>query len=160
MPVVADQPAGDQRPPCGCVDTKTKIITVLSGSGPTIDLDCCYGTVCAGDTSSFCTSVACSTYTWTVTGGNIISGLGTNCIKVKWFPVYSGPTTVSLAVPGCGAAPCAGTTTLNVPVLYPNLPITGTKSVVCRRFRKLFPAIHAGDLLSVDNQCTCWILFF
>jgi hypothetical protein len=32
---------------------------------------------------------------------------------------------VSLTVPGCGSAPCDGTTTIDVPVLYPNLPIAG-----------------------------------
>ena len=118
-------PQPDGRPPCGCTDKITKTVVVLNGSGPKIDLDCCFGTVCAGDTSSFCTSVICGTYNWSAAGGVIVSGLGTNCIKVKWNAVYTVPTTVSLATPGCLAAPCAGTTTLNVPVLYPNLPISG-----------------------------------
>jgi hypothetical protein len=65
-----------------------------------------------------------------VTGGTIISGLNTNCIKVKWDAVYTVPTTVSLAVPGCASTPCPGITTVNVPVLYPNLPISGP-AVLC-----------------------------
>jgi len=115
----------DQRVPCGCTDTASMVIQVLSGAGPVIDTDCCYGTVCPGDTSSFCTPVVCTTYNWSVAGGVIVSGAGTNCIQVKWNAVYTVPTTVSLSVPGCAAAPCPGTTTLNVPVLYPNLPING-----------------------------------
>ncbi len=117
--------APDQRKPCGCRDTKTMVIQVVAGTGPSIDVTCCYGTRCPGDTSEFCTSLVCGTYNWTVAGGVIISGLNTPCIKVKWNAVYTVPTTVSLAVPGCAAAPCPGITTLNVPVLYPNLPING-----------------------------------
>jgi PKD repeat protein len=119
------QQAGDLKRPCGCIDTASVVINILPGTGPSIETTCCYGTVCPGDTSSFCTPVVCGTYNWTVTGGVIISGAGTPCIKIKWNAAYSGPTTVSLAVPGCGTAPCPGSTTLNVPVLYPNLPITG-----------------------------------
>jgi PKD repeat protein len=116
---------GDLRTPCGCSDTISQVIEVLSGAGPTIETTCCYGTVCPGDTSSFCTPLVCGTYNWTVANGVIISGAGTSCIKVKWDAVYTVPPSVSLAVPGCGAAPCPGSTTLNVPVLYPNLPISG-----------------------------------
>ncbi len=115
----------DSKTPCGCVDTISKVIHVLSGSGPKIETTCCYGTVCPGDTSSFCTPLVCGTYNWTVAGGVIISGAGSNCIKIKWNAAYTVPTTVSLSVPGCAAAPCPGTTTLHVPVLYPNLPISG-----------------------------------
>lgn len=114
---------GETRVPCGCTDTISKAVVVLPGNGPVIDLDCCYGTVCPGDTSSFCTSMVCNSYSWSVTGGTIISGSGTNCIRVKWDATYTVPTTVTLQ--GCPSSPCSGSTTLNVPVLYPNLPISG-----------------------------------
>ncbi len=119
---------GETLVPCGCRDTIAKTVVVLSGSGPTITFDCCFGTVCAGDTSSLCTSMICGTYNWSVTGGTIISGLNTSCIKVKWFSVYSVPTTVTLQ--SCPSSACAGATTINVPVLYPNLPISGP-TIVC-----------------------------
>jgi len=119
---------GETLVPCGCRDTKSKKIVVLNGNGPTINYDCCFGTVCAGDTSSFCTTMVCGTYAWSVTGGTIISGTGTSCIRVKWFATYSVPTTVSLqSCPGSG---CPGSTTLKVPVLYPNLPVNGP-AVLC-----------------------------
>ena len=122
------------RIPCGCTDTISTEIVILPDEGPDITSFCCAeckeGTVCPGDTSSFCTSVTCGTYNWVVTGGIIISGAGTNCIKVVWnTTTYPGPTTVSLSTPGCTA--CDGTTTLNVPVLYPDLPITGL-GTLCR----------------------------
>lgn len=116
---------GETIVPCGCIDTISKVVVVLPGQGPEIETDCCYGTVCPGDTSSFCTPSVCTTYNWLITGGNIISGAGTNCIQVKWDNTYTVPSTVSLELPGCGSAPCGGTTTINVPVLYPNLPIIG-----------------------------------
>jgi len=111
--------------PCGCSDTITKKIVVLPGEGPVIETDCCYGTVCAGDTSSFCTPPGCPDYDWLVTGGTIISGVGTSCVSVEWSSTYVGPTTISLETPGCGTAPCEGTTILNVPVFYPSFPISG-----------------------------------
>ena len=113
--------------PCGCIDTITKTIVVLPGDGPQIDTDCCYGTVCPSDTSEFCTSLTCSPINWTVTGGTIISGIGTNCISVKWDNTYSVPTTVSLE--SCPGAGCQGITTIDVPVLYPELPIAGPTTV-------------------------------
>ncbi|MCF8370550.1 MAG: T9SS type A sorting domain-containing protein [Bacteroidales bacterium] len=118
---------GETQVPCGCTDTISKTIVVLPGEGPIIDTDCCFGTVCPGDTSSFCTPMVCGSYNWSATNGTIISGAGTNCITVQWNPTYTGPTTVSLQ--SCPSMACQGSTTLNVPVLYPNLPIGGPTTV-------------------------------
>jgi PKD repeat protein len=120
-------PQGETKVPCGCSDTISMVIVVLPGEGPVIELDCCFGTVCPGDTSSFCTPMVCNTYSWSVTGGTIISGAGTSCIKVKWNSTYTVPTTVTLQ--SCPSSACQGSTTLNVPVLYPNLPITGPNTL-------------------------------
>jgi PKD repeat protein len=113
--------------PCGCSDTATGVVVVLSGVGPNIETDCCYGTVCPGDTSSFCTSMVCSTYNWSVTGGTIIPPVNISCIRVVWNATYSVPTTVTLQ--SCVSS-CAGATTIDVPLLYPNLPITGP-NILC-----------------------------
>ncbi len=120
-------PQGETKVPCGCSDTFSMTIVVLPGEGPVIELDCCFGTVCPGDTSSFCTPMACNTYVWSVTGGTIISGAGTSCIKVRWNTTYTGPTTVTLQ--SCPSSVCQGSTTIQVPVLYPNLPISGPSTV-------------------------------
>jgi len=118
---------GENKVPCGCSDTISMQIVVLAGQGPVIETDCCYGTVCPDQTSTFCTPMVCATYNWSVTGGTIVAGAGTNCITVLWDPVYTVPTTVTLqSCPGSG---CPGSTTLNVPVLYPNLPIAGPNQV-------------------------------
>ncbi len=119
--------SGDEDMPraCGCSDSITFTVEVQEGQGPVIDSDCCDGTVCPGETSTFFTSTTCSNYVWTVTGGTIINGQGTSEIVVEWDATYSVPATVSLETPNCTAAPCAATTTINVPVLYPDLPING-----------------------------------
>jgi len=114
--------------PCGCIDTYTKTVVVLPGDGPVIETDCCYGTVCPGDTSYFCTPMLCGTYDWIISGGTIISGSGTSCIAVQWDNSYSVPTSVGLV--SCPGAGCVDTTFIEVPVLYPDLPISGP-SVVC-----------------------------
>jgi hypothetical protein len=114
--------------PCGCTDTATYKVVVLPGVGPTIETDCCYGTVCPSDTSEFCTPMVCTTYNWSVTGGNIVPPGNTNCIQVVWDATYSVPTTVTLA--SCATSTCPGSTTIDVPVLYPNLPISGP-NVLC-----------------------------
>jgi hypothetical protein len=121
---------GDGKRLCGCRDTKIKTVVVIAGTGPSITHDCCFKTVCPGDTTTLCTPVVCATYNWTVTGGTIISGFNTSCIKVKWNLTYTVPTTVSLAVPGCASTTCPGTATVSVPVLYPNLPISGP-NILC-----------------------------
>jgi len=123
--IFVQEPPMEMLVPCGCSDTVTMTIVVLPGEGPIIETDCCYGTVCPGEISSFCTPAGCGTYNWTVTGGVISAGAGSNCIEVTWDATYSVPTTVSLETPGCSTAPCEGTTTIHVPVLYPNLPIMG-----------------------------------
>lgn len=121
---------GDARSECGCGDTISKTVVVLAGQGPKIETDCCSGTACPDQTQTFCTPDTCSSYIWTVTGGTIISGQGTMCIQVMWDQINSIPTTVSLETPGCGPAPCPAKTTLQVPVLYPNMPISGP-GVLC-----------------------------
>jgi hypothetical protein len=65
----------------------------------------------------------CSNYVWSVTGGTIIPPANSSCIKVKWNALYTVPTTVTLQ--SCPSSSCPGSTTVNVPVLYPNLPING-----------------------------------
>ena len=123
--VFSQEPPIDELVPCGCIDTISKVVVVLPGQGPEIETDCCYGTVCPGDTSSFCSDTICSTYDWSLTGGTFIGDSTGICVQVKWNTTYTGPTSISLETPGCGSAPCPGTTTLQVPVLYPNLPING-----------------------------------
>lgn len=88
----------------------------------------CRKMLCPGDTIKYCTStVGCTGLNWVVNGGTIVSGQGTTCIKVVWNMPSTYPTTVTLNAT-CPNT-CGNSSTINVPVLYPNLPIQGPTPV-------------------------------
>ncbi len=112
---------------CGCKDTATVVITVLIGTGPTITSGC-KEMFCPGDTATYCVSPGCAPYNWTVNGGTIMT-IHDSCITVQWN------STVPLTLPafvsvttGCGGI-CGNSATLNVPVLWDNMPISGPTPV-------------------------------
>ncbi len=108
---------------CGCTDTATMVINVVAGSGPTINTTC-KKMLCAGDTATYCATGCSGPYSWTVVGGTPTSGTG-NCIQVTWNPSPGQQPSITLTAGGsCG--PCGNSTTLNVPVLFNNIPITPT----------------------------------
>lgn len=116
---------------CGCFDSDTIKVVVLAGTGPVITSPNCKKMLCPGDTATYCVSPGCAPYVWTVNGGTIVSGAGTSCIKVQWSsttpPLSQFPTSVSVTT-GC-AGSCSNSATLNVPVLFNNIPITGPSPV-------------------------------
>jgi hypothetical protein len=113
---------------CGCKDTAMVVVNVSPLAGINIYTDDCRKMLCTGDTVKYCTSTTgCSLLTWSVNGGTIISGQGTSCATVVWNQpsVYPASVTLTANCPGT----CGNTATLNVPVLYPNLPIQGPLNV-------------------------------
>lgn len=120
-------PAGgiDNQDMCGCIDVITKTIVVKGESGITIVPDC-KQMLCKGDKSSYSTTSQCSNYNWSVTGGHIEGASNTPTINVIWDGSY--PAKVSLSG-SCGGG-CGNTGALNVPVLYPTIPVSGA-TVVC-----------------------------
>lgn len=120
-----DGPVQEYGRECGCTDTLRRTITVKNESGITI-LPGCKQMLCKGDTASYCTTNQCNSYNWSVTGGHIIGSSTGKCINVAWDGSY--PATVTLSG-NCGGA-CGNSGTINVPVLYPSMPIQGT-TLVC-----------------------------
>ncbi len=115
---------------CGCISTYTFPVTVIAGIPLSIiPKECVNQCLCLGDTAEYCATKICAPYNWTVTGGTIISGAGTSCIKVKWTGPY--PTSIQLVQPGCGN-PCNDTSRLNVPVLVSGIPIMPNTTTVCQ----------------------------
>jgi hypothetical protein len=112
---------------CGCTDTASMVITVVAGTGPTITASC-KQMLCPGDTATYCVAPGCAPYNWTVNGGTIIQNNG-SCITVQWntTPPAIMPASVSVTT-GCGGA-CGNSATLNVPVLWNNIPISGLNPV-------------------------------
>lgn len=115
---------------CGCKDTASVTVNVLNKKGIDIYTNDCRKMLCTGDTVKYCTSTTgCSGLTWSVSGGTILSGQGTSCVTVTWDQPSVYPTSVTLTASSCPGSVCGNTATLNVPVLYPNLPIQGPLNV-------------------------------
>lgn len=118
---------------CGCITMYSAVVTVSNGSPLSIIPKTCPDQcLCAGDTAEYCLSAPCpGIITWSFPPGSnsvIISGQGTQCVKIKWGTTY--PTSISVSAPSCGN-PCGNTATLNVPVLVNNIPIQPVVSPVC-----------------------------
>ncbi len=113
-----------QEAPCGCKDTFAMTIIVKAESGVNI-IPGCKKMLCKGDTANYCTTATCSSYNWSLVGGTIIGSTTSNCVDVKWDGSY--PAIVTLNG-NCGGS-CGNTASLAVPVLYPTMPIVGSKKV-------------------------------
>ncbi len=117
------------KPCCGCISTYTLPVTVIAGNPLSIvPKECVNQCLCPGDEAEYCATKICAPYIWSISGGTIISGLGTSCIKVKWTGPY--PTSIQLIQTGCGN-PCNDTSRLNVPVLVSGIPIMPNVTTVC-----------------------------
>lgn len=114
-----------------CEGEKLDTVYVVAGTGPKIDTLGCYGSLCAkpGLTTQYSTTSTCTPRLWSVTGGAILGSSTGSLVTVQWSPTYIGNPTVTLNVPaGCGG-PCATSTTISVPIVYPNYPIQGPTNV-------------------------------
>lgn len=88
--------------------------------------------VCANSTHTYTTpNVVGNSWAWTVTGGSIISGGGTNTISVLWGA--AGPGTVAVTETVLGVTPVCATSTSRAITINPNpnAPIITGPSPVC-----------------------------
>lgn len=121
----------------GCVNTLFKNLYLLSNntpliSGPKTTCDNSFGSYYLnGDTST-------SKYTWLVSGGNIISGQGTDSIRVTWGSLGKGTILVrdSSKVSGCAA-------NSNLDTVYINpytAPVINGTNPVCKNVAGYYSA--------------------
>ncbi|MES2430765.1 MAG: PKD domain-containing protein [Bacteroidota bacterium] len=115
---------------CGCSDTMLAVITVDPGTSPEI-VSSCSKMLCPNDTATYCVNSTCPPFNWTVNGGTIVGPTNLQCITVQWNnPPINYPTSVSVSTGTCSGQ-CSSNATLDVPVLYNNIPINGD-TVVCQ----------------------------
>ena len=108
----------------GCVKSATqKSVTVNALPTPVIAgaTDVCDGTT--GSVYSV-TSVLGNTYAWSVSGGVVTAGAGTNSITVTWNVAGSGTVDVTETITATGCSTAAAQLGVNVNAL-PNVSITG-----------------------------------
>ena len=112
----------------GCSDTASVVITVVATPPPPVITG--PASVCEGTTGSIysITSDPSATYTWSVNGGIIASGQGTQQITVDWGTAGSGSVSVTETnSTNCPSQPFVLNVTVNpVPVTS---PITGPTSI-------------------------------
>ncbi len=113
------------QPDCGCFDIISKTITISAEEGLSIETDC-KEMLCFGDAVTYFTPNQCESYNWSVTGGTISGPANQSSIDVIWDGSY--PATITLQG-DCGSA-CGDSITIQVPVLFPNMSVTG-KDKVC-----------------------------
>lgn len=118
---------------CHCTDTFQVTIVVEPLPGQEIY---CVGTVCPGSTATyFAGDTSCSSYSWSVTGGNISGSNNQSSVSVTWLGTSPGILTLN-------TAPCAGLcsapSAIIVPVISPNAQIFGPTTVCyndCQTYR-------------------------
>ncbi len=112
----------------GC-KTTTAPYTILLIPNPTPVITGA-NTVCDGSIQAYSTPVNTGrAYVWTITGGSIISGQGTDNINVLWNGLGTGTLTVSDSVIGSG---CIATTpAYTVSIVASPAPVIAGSSTVC-----------------------------
>jgi PKD repeat protein len=98
----------------GCVTINTFAVTVVDHSVPPIigPLSACVNDI---KTYTFTSSLPASLFDWSITGGIILSGMGTNTLTVQWG--YSAPGTVTLTNLVCGTSMTINVTVMDIPVV-------------------------------------------
>ncbi|MGG9972630.1 PKD domain-containing protein [Ferruginibacter sp. SUN002] len=147
---------------CGCSDTMMVVITVDPGTSPEI-ISSCSKMLCPNDTASYCVNSTCPPFNWTVNGGTIVGPSNQQCVLIQWNnPPANYPTSVTVSTGTC-AGQCSSVGTLNVPVLYNNIPISGN-TVVCQNSSQTYslPVLpgtfyswsvtSGGAILGVDSN--------
>ena len=126
---------------CNCSDTFRLVLVISKDSGVVIT---CPAAVCEREMANYSIPASACVPNWTVTGGSIIAGTGTNSITVIWSSAaISGFGTVSVT-DACAACPDAST--VRIPVILTNAPISGP-NVICTNQEyeytlPLWPATH------------------
>jgi gliding motility-associated-like protein len=115
----------------GC-ETTTSVYNVTINSNPSPVISGA-NTVCAGETGLAynATDVVGHTYSWSIAGGSIAEGAGTNNITVDWATVGTGTLQLTERITTTG---CEMTTQpYNVSITNPSLAFTGCNSATLHR---------------------------
>ncbi len=109
--------------------TKTTTLSVLVNQTPVQTSIAGDATVCNGSVEAYSvTSIPGQSYIWTVTGGTITSGAGTNAITIQWTAM--GLQTVEVEIQTIGTN-CKVTLTKNVTVEFQPAPSISGDANVC-----------------------------
>ncbi len=132
---------------CKCLAFDSIHVNVVHAPGPDIQ---CASVVCAYDTVTYNTSMVCSTYNWSVTGGTIVSQQPySSAIVVAWGNGSTGAGTVTLNVGTCTGL-CVTPTTISIPIVSPNATVSG-ETKICR-----FSNAHSYSVPNLPGTTFNW----
>ena len=122
---------------CTAVGPSSEAVTVNPSPSPTITGG---NSFCPGSSATYFTEAGNSGYAWTVTGGTITSGTGTNTIVVTWNT--SGAQTVSVNYTDVNGCSAAFPSSLNVTISpLATAAISGTTNICVGRSASLSVAL-------------------
>ena len=109
----------------GCKDSSTASITINAKPAPSITGS---NSVCASSSSSYSTTKNTgNTYTWTLSGGSVTSGAGTNSVGVKWSTSGSG----SIQVVEANSSGCKDSSSTSVTINALPAATVGSAATIC-----------------------------
>ena len=131
----------------GCTNSVTKTVTVNALPGPIITGS---ATACAGEIGSVysVTDITGHTYSWTVGGGTITAGAGTNSVTVTWGAAGTGTLNVTETITATTCAAPATQKTIIISALPTIAAITGTSSVCVGSTIQLADVTSGGNWTS------------
>jgi hypothetical protein len=120
--------------------------------------------VCSGVNQTYTVATIPGTYAWTISGGSIVSGQGTNSVTVRWLNNGSADATGTLTINQNNAG-CLGSSTVNVTVQpVPAPAISGTnQACVGEEITYLTPGVvghtytwtvNGGDIIAGQGSST------
>lgn len=130
----------------GCFSSTTRdVVNITVNPTPTPIITTSNSTVCSGLTGTYTTSSTGGSLIWTVTGGTINSGQGTNTIDVLWGNNATGTVTVEeTSTAGCKNTNIVNVTVNSTPTAFN--PTIGSNDTIC-----------AGNTINITNTATAGV---
>lgn len=135
-----------------CTATTTETVTVSATPNPVIARIApagALGQACEGQTITYNTGTTGNTYVWTVVGGTIVTGQGTNQIDILWLTAGNGSITVTETTTG---STCSRTVTQNVNVTPQPTPVITGPTVSC------INKIHTYSTPAIPGNTYAWTI--
>ncbi len=133
----------------GCTSNSTATVQVNPTPDPTITAASWVCSQSTGNVASVAGAGPSATYVWSVTGGSILTGQGSNAIT--WAASASG--TASLSVSMTNAFGCSSSGSTNLPILLPTVISNSLVSqLVCAGSNVIFAVSAGGGSLTYQWQ--------
>jgi hypothetical protein len=120
----------------GCIASSPGVFNVQVVAAPaapaiTGDFEVCQNTPAGSTGNVYTTAPGKASYQWSVTGGSITSGTGTNTVTVTWAASYPSSRTIAVRYAEAGNACLSATATEEVTILTTGTPALSGNTIAC-----------------------------